>query len=439
MKFKSLAIVILSAIMLTSCNASDKNKGNSLSANNPVTITLGSVEDTGLQTMIDEFNSTEGADKGIIVDLKTFDDDSSISSVDMVCSDYNTIYSTCSDQQVAELSDYFSSMYLGTNYISSAIETTSLSGLRAIPVKLDMNVLVVNKSAWEGFANAKGLDTSALATWDSMLSVAEQYYEYSNGEKLLSVSSVYDVAMENSYQISKPLTETSQSGAVINLTSELMLTVWDTVCVPQIKGYYTYGDYSNVQSGEVVMSYCPLSQVSNDDSIMVLQAPYKSGGYDNGRYVLDTTAIAVHSTDDTTIYASTVFIKWLTNQENNYRYALLDNSIPVCVDNLKESSIKSYLNDGTYSVNADGELLSVGLINEAKCFKVSPFDNVSTLEATIESRSNLVSQNETIKNRLNNGVLPAKVYEGILDGNSFKLWYDDISSQLQVAFNTLES
>jgi hypothetical protein len=100
--------------------------------------------------------------------------------------------------------------------------------------------------------------------------------------------------------------------------------------------------------------------------------------------------------------------------------------------------MKEYLYNGdtTENTNSNAELLALSLIDEGKVFKVSPFDNVSTLETILETRVNQNSSHDIIVKRQQGGILEDKLYEGILDGDSFKTWYDDICDQLKATFSS---
>lgn len=433
MNLKKLCAIVLSSMVLVGCSEGIEDQNHGLDKNNPVTINVGTLEnDTTLEALVDTYNTTIGNDRGINVVYNHVSTTEQLSSMDIISSDYDTIYSLCSTCNIAELSDYYSSMDLGSTYLRTAIEETSLSGLRAIPTKLDMNVLAVNQSLWDEFTTSTEFDNTSLETWDSLLNVAQVYYEQKS-ETFLGIASSYDVAMELSYQTYNPLVETTSEGASIDVSSEYMQVLWDTIATPEIKGLYTATNFESFQNGDVVAIYCPLSEIPNDDSILVLQAPYSI----SEDYMLDVTAMAVNSTDDTTIYASVDFIDWLTTPDINYQYAVNGGYVPSNLECQKVSNMKEYLYNGdtTSDTNANAELLATSLISEGKVFKLSPFDNISTLETILETRVNLDSSYDVIVKRQQGGILEDKLYEGILDADSFKSWYDDICEQLQVTFN----
>lgn len=432
MNLKKIVSIALCGIMLVGCSQDMQDKKYGLDKDNPISITIGTLEDTSLQTLIDDFNSTVGNDRGIVIEYKEVSSNDELSSMDIVSTDYNTIYSLCANGNVAELSSYFSALDLGDTYLDTSIEDISFSGLKAIPTKLDINVLVLNKSEWESFASANGLDTSSLATWDSVLSVAETYYNSNDNKPFLSIYSGYDIALEMSYQNSVPIVTTASDSASINLSSEAMQNVWNKIVTPQIKGYFVYGGYENLESDTTIASYCKLSELSANDDIIVLQAPYDI----NTTYKLNTTAMAINSTDDTKVYAGVEFIKWLTSTDINYKYAINDSCIPANKECQRVSNMKEYLYNESISsdINATAELLAVGLLESKSIFKVSPFDNISVLETTLDTRINQTETHEVLIKRIQGGVLEAKAYEGILDNSSFKEWYDDICNQLRTTF-----
>lgn len=432
MNLKKLIAIFCSSLLLVGCSNNMEDKNHGLDKDNPITVTIGTLEDTSLQTMIDDFNTTIGNDRGINIQYKPVTSIDELSSMDMVSTDYDTIYTLCSNGNVAELSNYFSAMDLGSTYFETAIEDVSLSGLRAIPTKLDVNVLVLNKTEWESFSITNGLDSSSLNTWDSIVSVAETYQNSTNGQPFLSISSSYDVALEMAYQLSNPMTITSSDGAVINVQSDTMQTIWNDISVSQIKGLFVSGGYENIENNTTIASYCPLSEIPKDDDILILQAPIVNNDV-APYYKLNTTAIAINSTDDTKIYVGVQFIKWLTSINMNSEYSLNDGCIPTN-KNFKESSNDSLIS--AYNINEDGESIIMNLLSNERLFKVSPFDNITTLKTTLETKINQTSVHDTIVKRIQGGVLESKAYEGILDSSSFKTWYDDLCEQLKITFET---
>jgi len=432
MNLKKIVSIVLCSIMLVGCSQDMQDRKYGLDKDNPINVTVGTLEDTSLKNVIDDFNSTVGIDRGIVIEYKEVSSTDELSSMDIVSTDYDTIYSLCANNSIAELSSYFSALDLGNTYLDTSIEDISFSGLKAIPTKLDVNILALNKSEWESFASANALDTSSIETWDGILSVAETYYNSNDGKPFLSIYSGYDIALEISYQDANPLVTTSSNGASINLSKDVMQNVWNKVTAPQIKGYFIYGGYENLESDTTVASYCKLSQVTANDDVLILQAPYDN----NSTYKLDITAMAINSTDDAKIYASVEFIKWLTSTDINYKYAINSGCIPANKDCQDVSNLKDYLNsdDISSNVNTTAEILAVELIENKNVFRISPFDNISILETTLNTRINQTETHNTVTKRIQGGVLESKAYDGLLDSSSFKTWYDDICNQLRTTF-----
>lgn len=432
MGLKGLAILVLSGILLSGCSIINEDKSHGLSASSPATITLGTKEDTALQSLVDDFNSSEGKKRGIIIEVKNFQSSDEISNVDMVFSDYDTIYSIGTTGNVADLSEYYSSLDLGNTFLKKAVETDTLSGLRAIPISTDINVLAINQTMWNEFATANSLDVNSLSTWDSLLDVANVYLEYSNGKPFLNIYDNYNMSIELSYQMNLPLAQASQEGAVINLNNDNMLGVWNSICVPQIKGLYTSGVSPTFDDTSTVVTYCPLSEVPNDDNILVVSSPCTTDGIN--AHLLDVNAIAINSNDDNTIYAGVQFIDWITSNENSLEYALNSKTVPVTLKDLDHSKVEEKLNSGEYPVNANGELIGIDILNSNQCFKISAFDNIAILKDTFNNKFNKTSSSDIIAKKRANGVLESKLYEDILDSSSFKTWYDDVCTNLKAVF-----
>lgn len=432
MNLKKLVAILCSSVLLVGCSESVDDKKYGLDKDNPITLTLGTLEDTALQTAIDDFNSSVGEQRGINIEYVEVSSSDELSSMDMVSTDYNTIYSLSSSNSIAELSDYFTAMELGTTFFETSVEDVSLSGLRAIPTKIDINVLALDKTAWETFAQENGLDDTSLATWDGVLAVAETYQSTTNGESFLSIYSSYDASLEIASQMGSPLVEISSSGATINIQNDTMQTIWDSISVPQIKGLFVSGDYQTIEDGSTIATYCPVSKLPKGDDILVLQAPTVTEDT-SSPYMVDTTAIAINSEDNSKIYAGVEFIKWLTDTNQNSVYALSDSSIPAnkqFAPNSNSSLIDSY------DVNATAIDLATTLLAKDKTFRVSPFDNISTFKDTLENKVNQTSSHDIVDKRRTSGVLEDKLYDGILDSTSFTTWYNDICEQLNITFQT---
>jgi hypothetical protein len=324
---------------------------------------------------------------------------------------------------------------LGNTFFKQSLELNTLSGLRAIPLSTDVNVLAIDQTLWNDFASQNALDVSSLSTWDGVLEVANTYSDYSDGKPLLTIDDTYNMAIELSYQMNLPLAQASQEGAVINLNNDNMLGVWDSICVPQIKGLYVSGVTPTFDSSDenyTVLTYCPLSEVPNDDNIMVVASPCVTDGIN--AHMLDVTALAVNSSDEDVVYAGVQFIKWVTSDDNSLEYALNSKTVSVNVSNLDNSSVESKLNGGSYDVNTSGELVGLSFLNDCQCFRVSAFDNVSVLKSTFNTKFNKTSSADVVAKKRANGVLEDKIYEDILDSSSFQTWYDDLCSSLKVTF-----
>ncbi len=339
---------------LVSCNGSSP-----LDAANPVTLTMwhnygGDMQDT-MDYLIDEFNSTVGKEKGIVINVTAISSSSELNeSLDLIVNgdpgapdmpDIFTGYPKLAIKfqekgMLANLDNYFSSDEL-SGYVTEFVEEGRLSdgGLYVFPIAKSTEVLYVNKTLFDRFAQATGASEEDLATFEGIAKLSKMYYEYSGGKQFYAADSWFNFSEVGMAQLGDSIFD----GSAISLDGDNYAYIFETVYDPAVKGGFAiYNGYSSdlSKTGDLVCSTGSSAGILfYGDTIT-----YTDGTVDNVEYDIlpypvfeNGTKIAlqrggglmVAKSDEKKEYAAAEFIKWLTASEQNMRFVGETGYLPV--------------------------------------------------------------------------------------------------------------
>ena len=380
MKKKIFAGMAVAAALLALTGCSSQKTGVKevkLNPDSPVSLTIwhyyNGMQQAIFDEQLDEFNATVGKEKGIYVEGysqgSVADLEKAVSSAingevgagnlpDIFSSYADTAYSAQQQGKLAELTEYFTEEELA-QYIDSYIEEGYFNDdgkLYLFPVAKSTEIMMINKTDWEPFAQATGTSLDELSTNEGIVSVAQKYYEWTDsltpdiqddGKAFYGRDSMSNYFVIGMRQMGKEIFEVKNGDVTLNLDKELIRRLWDCYYVPYMKGYFTaYGRFrsDDVRTGDVIAytgsvssaAYFP-DKVENDEEIydidyIVKNAPVMEGGE---RYMVQQGAgMAVTKSDEQHEYAACVFLKWFTQKENNLKFACESAYMPV----LKEAN-----------------------------------------------------------------------------------------------------
>lgn len=380
MKFKSLAAIAVSgtlaASLLVGCSSSSSQvKSVKLDPSNPTTITLwhyyNGAQQASFDSLVSEFNATEGKDKGVYVegysrgsvaDLEKAVTDSASGAVgssempDVFSSYADTAYSIQQEGKLADLTQYISQDEL-SQYVDSYVQEGRLQGddaLYLFPVAKSTELMMLNKTEWDAFAQATGTSTDELKTEEGIAAVAQRYYEYTDaltpdvpndGKAFYGRDSMSNYFVAGMKQMGTDLFEVKDGKVTVNADKDKIRRLWDNYYVPYVSGYYdSMGKFrsDDVKTGDVIAytgssssaTYFPDQVVTNDGAknidYEVLPAPLMEGG--DNISVQQGAGMAVTKSDEQHEYAACVFMEWFTQKENNLRFVSESGYLPVRKD-----------------------------------------------------------------------------------------------------------
>ncbi|MDE6963826.1 MAG: extracellular solute-binding protein, partial [Lachnospiraceae bacterium] len=310
---KSICILIILAFVLPGCGS----KGP-LDPKNPVTLTVwhyyNGSQQSAFDALLDEFNDTVGREKGIYVesfsqgsvsDLETavrasINGDVGADPMPDIFSSYaDTAYEIEQLGALANLSEYFTEEELEP-YVDSYIEEGRIASdgtLRIFPVAKSTEIMMLNKTDWETFANDTGASLDDLATIEGVAATAKAYYEWTDaqtpsvagdGRAFYGRDALANYFIIGMQQLGVEIFQVENGEMTLNVPKEELRRLWENYYVPMVKGYFgAYGSFrsDDVKTGDLLAytgsttsaMYFP-GQVEQDDDTygieyLILEAP----------------------------------------------------------------------------------------------------------------------------------------------------------------------
>ena len=186
---KRIVLCLLALALLSAMTGCGKEKDA-----DPLTVTLwhvyGGEVDSPLNGLIEQFNSTIGAEQNIRVKVELVSNSGSIhksvlaaansdpgapSLPDMFVSYPKTVLALPDQDMIVDYRDYFSPEELGT-FIPAFMEEGQIGGRQAIlPLAKSTEVLFVNRTLFDRWAATSGASYDDLKTWEGIYALAERY------------------------------------------------------------------------------------------------------------------------------------------------------------------------------------------------------------------------------------------------------------------------
>ena len=322
---------------------------------------------------MEEFNGSVGREKGIFVqgysqgsvsDLETAVRDSISGKVgadempDIFSSYADTAYEVEQSGALANLSDYLDEEEL-EKYVDSYIEEGRIASdgtLRIFPTAKSTEIMMINRTDWESFAEASGASLEDLKTLEGVAATARAYYEWTDaqtpdvaqdGQAFYGRDAMANYFIIGMQQLGVEIFQVENGEITINTPREELRRLWENYYVPMVKGYFgAYGSFrsDDVKTGDLLAYtgsttsaiYFPdqveLDDGSYDIDYIVMEAPVFEGGE---RVAVQQGAGMVVSKSDTKHeYAAVEFLKWFTQAENNLEFGSVSGYLPV----LKEAN-----------------------------------------------------------------------------------------------------
>lgn len=427
------------------------------------------------QDLVDEFNDTEGKEKGIHVtcmskgtvgELETAVWDSMEGKVgadevpDMFSAYADTAYLIGQQGKLANISQYITEEEL-SEYVDSYIEEGYIAedrGLRIFPVAKSTEVLMINKTDWDTFADATGASIDDFSTMEGVAGLAEAYYNWTDdltpgvngdGKALYGRDSMANYFVIGMRQQGTEIFQVEDGKVTVHDEKEKIRRLWDNYYVPYIKGYFaSYGSFrsDDVKTGDLLAytgstasaMYFP-DQIETDGgsreiAYTVMPAPVLEGGEDFA--IQQGAGIVVTKSEEAREYASVEFLKWMTQAEQSIRFGCEAGYLPVKKDASTKEMLDKVIADNQMEVS-DKIYACLGSLMEKtgdrKLYACQSFDGASSARRVLEySLSDKAAEDrKQVVEALESGSSLEEACASFLAEESFDAWYESFDRALQ--------
>jgi multiple sugar transport system substrate-binding protein len=483
-KCEKLAAAVLAIAVAGTCITGCGGKSKSLlDPDNPVSLTIWhyyhGAQQNAFDSLVSEFNSTVGKEKGIYVqgvsqgdvtDLENAVRDSlngQVGSEEMpnIFSSYaDTAYEVEKAGALADLSDYLTDEELSA-YVDSYIEEGRIAddgSLRIFPVAKSTEIMMVNKTRWEEFAKDNEVSLDDLATMEGLVSVSQKYYEWTDsltpdipddGQAFYGRDSMANYFCIGMKQLGSEIFEVEDSQVTLNTDEESLRKLWDCYYVPMVKGYFgAYGSFrsDDVKTGEIVAytgsttssMYFP-DEVETDDSrteidYLVLSAPVFAGGENYA--VQQGAGMVVTKSDEQHEAASVEFLKWFTEAENNLEFSIGSGYLPVRKEANNKEMLDEVIQENDIEVSQKTYDCLAHVFDEFEdvtLYTTKSFEHGADARKVLEYNlsDKAAADREEVLNRISQGMSLEEASAEYLTDEAFSQWYQAFCEALETAIH----
>lgn len=421
-------------------------------------------------SLVNQFNETVGAQKGIKVstesqgsvnDLETSVMDSAEGKVGAaampnIFSAYaDTAYALDQMGMVMNLAPYLTEeekAQFVEGYLSEG-DFGEDDSIKIFPVAKSTELLFLNDTDWQAFADAADVRCEDLATMEGLTAAAEKYYNWTDaqtaapddGKALFGRDAMANYMLVGAQQLGDTIFAVKDGRMTVNFERDVARRLWDNYYVPFVKGWFAAtGRFrsDDIKTGNVLAyvgssssaTFFP-TRVTNDAnqsheiSLKTLPAPQFEGG--EAVAVQQGAGMVVTAAKEEEVKASVEFLKWFVRAENNIAFSVGSGYLPVT---RKANDMQEILASGlTLDDNMQQTLaVAVDTVNGNRLYTPHAFAGGSSARKVLEyGLSDLAAADrETVVQRIAEGQSAAEAEAEFLTDEYFEAWYQDICAKL---------
>lgn len=464
----SITAAMLAISGLQGCSSSDDH---GLNPDEPVTINVWNYyngnQKAAFDNLVETFNQTVGKEKGIIVDV------TSMGSINNIHEELDKslhkkvnalplpdLFSTYTDtaeevdkkDMLVSLNTYMSEKDMD-KYIDSYMEEGRIypdEDIKIFPVAKASEVLIINKTAWDRFANETGADLSSLQTWEGLKEISKSYYEHT-GKAFFGRDAVMNYLYTGSAQLGSELFTIKQKNAEFTVKEDVMRKLWDNYYIPYISGYYTKkGKFASDDfktediiasvSSSAGASFFPkevtlTNNTTEQIEYMVLSIPDFA---DTKPYAISQGAgMSIIKSNETKEYAGILFLEWMSEPEQNIGFTAQNSYLPVTKKGTDSTLWKKTVKKQDIKLNSlvkDTITVSLKQIQEDTVYTPKNFTNSYKVRTYLENA--LIETAQKDRNAVEQAIADGKTLEEAIQPYAsdqyFQKWFQNTSNELSV-------
>lgn len=464
------------ALSLAACGGGAASESKPAAPTNakPVTITVWTYYNGDqLETfnkLVDEFNNTVGKEQNITVEASS---QGSVNDLEtnvlaaaegkVGASELPNIFSAYADTcyvvdqmgLVADLSSYLTDEEKAAfpeSYITEG-DFDDNGTIKIFPVAKSTELLFLNDTDWQKFAQATGASYADLSTVEGLVETAGKYYDWTDaqtdipddGKALFGRDAMANYMLIGAKELGCTIFTVENGKMTVDLTEDVAWKLWDNYYVPFVKGWIAgEGRFrsDDVKTGNVLAyvgsnssaTYFPKQvQVSDTDShdiaLKVLPNPSFAGGKKIS--VQQGAGMVVTKTTPEEEAACVTFLKWFTQPENNIQFAVGSGYLPVTHAADDMTMIE---NSGLELTDSMKDILSnaIDAVEQDELYTPKPFEGGTDARKVLEySMSDLANADRAaVEEQIAAGVSAADAEAPYLTDEYFENWYQDLCNKL---------
>lgn len=469
------------AFSLVGCAGTNAaSRQSKLSADDPVTVTVWNYY-TGTQLdsfneLVYEFNRTRGKELGIEVQSTSQGSLEDLESAVIAAADkkvgagdvptmfpaYADIARSMDERGIVQdlsscLTDAEKAEYVDGYLTEGDLDGTG--GLKIFPIAKATEVMVLNRTDWDKFAQATGATTGDLATVEGVAQTAARYYDWTDGltsapddgKALFGRDAMANYLIIGSQQLGHELIGRNADGtAALDFDKTVARKLWDNYYVPYLNGYYSaIGRFrsDDMKTGNVIAyvgssasasftptAVTPAGGARYSIDTQVLPAPEFEGG--KSVAVQQGAGMVVTKSDEKQVEGAVAFLKWFTQPEHNAKFALDTSYLPVKKSANNVDEIASHADDESTTEAAKQALATaVSTVNGNEMYTPSPVKNGTSIRSVVESAlsDKATADRKAVTDLMAGGTRRADAVAKYATDANFEAWYADTLAKLEAA------
>lgn len=448
LKYLSALLCIIVLLLCTGCSSNN-------AAPQPISITVWTYYNGTLlesfNTLVKTFNETVGKEKGIIVEaysqgsvneleasvMQSAEGKVGAAAMPNIFSAYaDTAYALDKLGLVVDVSSYLTAderaAYVD-NYLTEG-DFGQTGSIKIFPVAKSTELLFLNETDWQPFAEATGTQESEMRTIEGLLAVAERYYKA-------------NYLLIGAQELGCTIFEVDGDGRLtLHFDRDIIRKLWDSYYVPFIKGYFSAAGRfrsDDIKTGNLLCyvgssssgTFFPSRVITSDTeshgiTLKVLPCPKFADG--ESFAVQQGAGMVVTAADEAKVRASVEFLKWFTLPENDISFSVGSGYMPVTkaannMDTIKAAGL-------TLSPVVEQVLTgAVATINENRLYTPLAFEGCQAARKVLEYAlsDKAAADRAIVVERIAAGMSAEEAEAEFLTDECFDSWYQETLTKLQ--------
>lgn len=479
--FRALSLALSLALtlpLLSACRPATPDPAGSPGPQAPVSITVWTYYNgdqlDAFDHLVDHFNATVGAQKGITVSTENYGSVSDLEQsvldaaagrvgagqVPNIFAAYaDTAYAIDRQGLLADLRPYFTdgelSLYVDS-YISEGRFTSN--SLKIFPIAKSTELFLLDRTDWEPFAAATGAGYEDFSTLEGLTATAQAYYEWTDaltpdvpndGKAFYGRDSMANYMLVGAMQLGVELFQVEDGAVTLNFDKPTVRKLWDNYYIPFIKGYFAASGRfrsDDLKTGNILAytgsssgaTFFPREVVDSDTERHPVElAVFPCPQFRDARpYAVQQGAgMVVTNGDEAQVAASVEFLKWFTKNEQNIQFSVGSGYMPVRKSGNDMDVIRAAVPAGMTATMEQLLTAAIQTVQSNTLYTPRAFPGGRDARDILEyAMSNQAADDRAlVKEALAEGATLAQATAPFTTDEHFDDWYDRTLSRLEAA------